>query len=78
NGRGVSYNELGNYNRAIEDLNKAIRLDINFAKAYNNRGFSYDKLGNYKKAIENYKEAIRLDPNYATAKQNLESILRRR
>jgi tetratricopeptide (TPR) repeat protein len=44
--RGVAYNNLGQYQRAIEDYNEAIRQKPDFAYAYNNRGFVYLKQGN--------------------------------
>ena len=55
------------YDRAIEDYNKAIALDQNRAMAYNNRGRVYYYKGQYERAIEDYNKAIVLDPNYADA-----------
>ena len=62
--------ELGQYERAIEDLNEAIRLDPQYANAYGHRGSAYGKLGQYEWAIEDFDEAIRLDPQYAEAYNN--------
>jgi tetratricopeptide (TPR) repeat protein len=53
--------------RAIADYNEAIRLDPEFAMAYNNRGSAYGANKDYDRAIENYNEAIRLDPDYVEA-----------
>ena len=56
------------YQKAIEDLTEAIRIDPKFAKAYYNRAYIYSELGEYQKAIEDYTEVIRtaspLDPIY--------------
>jgi tetratricopeptide (TPR) repeat protein len=41
NNRGIAYADLGEYHRAIEDYNQALRLDPAFASAYVNRGFAY-------------------------------------
>ena len=70
NNRGKAYNDLGEHQRAIEDLNEAIRLDPKLAWAYNNRGNAYNELGEHQRAIEDLNEAIRLDPKLAWAYNN--------
>jgi tetratricopeptide (TPR) repeat protein len=67
--RGNAYKDLGQYQRAIEDYNEAIRLKPDDV-AFNNRGIAYTKLGQYQRAIEDYNEAIRLTPNLAAAHYN--------
>ncbi|MFQ5924663.1 MAG: tetratricopeptide repeat protein, partial [Dehalococcoidia bacterium] len=57
----------GEFERAIEDLDEAIRLDPRVAMSYGNRGFAYYNLGEFERAIEDYDEAIRLDPQDAVA-----------
>lgn len=57
--RGTIYSNMGLYEKAIHDLNEAIRLMPIYANAYNNRGLVYDKLGRYEEAIENYNEALK-------------------
>jgi len=56
--------------RGIEDFDEAIRLDPQYAKAYNNRGLTYCDLGQFERGIEHYDEAIRLDPQHAEAYYN--------
>jgi tetratricopeptide (TPR) repeat protein len=58
--------------RAIEDFTAALRIDPNYANAYNNRGNAYDDKGMYDRAIEDYTAALRIDPNHPNAKTNLE------
>lgn len=70
NNRGVAYDDLGQYQRAIEDYNKAIRLKPNNADAYYNRGLAYKELGQYPRAIRDFDQAIRLKPDYADAYYN--------
>ena len=53
---------LGQLERAIEELDEAIRLDPQDAGAYHKRGIAYHQLGQYKQAIQELDEAIRLDP----------------
>ena len=68
--KGLNYAESGEYQLAIDNLTKCIKLkpeDRNLTVAYNNRGWVYDELGNYKDAIADYTRAIRIDPDYAMA-----------
>jgi len=53
----------GNINSPFEDFNKAIALNPNYTKAYNNRGITHGKLGQYLLAINDFTNAIRLDQN---------------
>ena len=71
NNLGISYNKKGQHDRAIEDYNKAIAIDPNYAHAYYNRGTVYgrDKV-QYDRAIEDFNKAIQLDPNFAQAYYN--------
>ncbi len=67
NNRGVSYLNLKQYARAIQDFDKAIELDPAHASSYNNRGNSYSRLKRYNRAIQDYNKAIELDPGLAAA-----------
>jgi len=46
---GYEYNSLGQYERAIQDFDEAIRLNPQNAGAYHNRGVAYGRIG---KSIE--------------------------
>jgi tetratricopeptide (TPR) repeat protein len=72
--RGIAYGQSGQYEKAIEDFNKAISLKPDYYKGYNNRGFAYFKIGKYQMAINDYNEAIRLKPNYAKAYVNRSNV----
>jgi hypothetical protein len=52
------------------NLAQAIRLDPNYASAYNDRGNAYRHKGDYARAIADYTQAISLNPNYASAYNN--------
>ncbi len=65
--RGSDYQIAGAYNRAIEDLNKAIDLKPKYVQAYFNRGSAYRGKGVYDRAIADYSKAIELNPDYALA-----------
>ena len=63
--RGTSYFRLGQYQHAIEEYDKALKMDPNDAIGYYNRGLSYRRLGQYQRAIEDCDKAIELDPDNA-------------
>jgi tetratricopeptide (TPR) repeat protein len=69
--RGVAYAEKGQLDEAIQDYNKAIILNPNFALSYKNRGTAYTKLGNYQQAIEDYIMAVTLNPQDIGSYNNL-------
>lgn len=58
--RGVAYGEKGEIDLAIEDYNKTIQLNSNFADVYNNRGYAYREKGEFERAVEDYNQAIQL------------------
>ncbi|RLG44327.1 MAG: hypothetical protein DRN81_04785 [Thermoproteota archaeon] len=68
--RGFSFCNLGQYEKAINDFNKAIEIDPSDAVAYTNRGTAYDNLGQYDKAIDDYNKAIEINSRYAEAYNN--------
>ena len=70
NNRGISYRGTGQFDLAINDFNKAIKLDANYRDAFNNRGMVLADLGKYKEAIADYTTSIKLDPNYWYAYNN--------
>ena len=53
------------WDAAIRELSKIIRLNPEDAKAYSKRGGYLEKKGDYDKAIDDYSNAIRLDPKDA-------------
>ena len=65
--RGRALSDEAQYGRAIEDFDRAVRLDPDYPDAFNHRALAYAGLGDYERAIKDFDEAIRLDPNYAIA-----------
>ena len=63
NSGGDKYDKQ-NYKGAIQDFTKAIELNPNYTKAYNNRGFAKAELQDYRGAIQDYNKAIEINPNY--------------
>ncbi len=68
--KGIEYYALGQYEKAIQSYDNAIRLDPENGSAYNKRGVARAVLGQYGKAILSYDNAIRLDPENGSAYYN--------
>ncbi len=67
NNRGITHSEKGEYDIAIKDFDKAIKLKPDYAEAYNNRGNIYDEKGDFDKAIADFNMAINYKSDYAEA-----------
>jgi tetratricopeptide (TPR) repeat protein len=65
--RGGAYLRERQYDRAIQDLDQAIRRDPNYAPAFQSRGTAYSLKGQNDRAIRDFNQAIRLDPKSATS-----------
>jgi tetratricopeptide (TPR) repeat protein len=65
--RGGAYIRKGQYDRAIQDLDQAIRRDPNYAQAFQSRGTAYSLRGQYERAIGDFNQAIQLDPKSAAS-----------
>ena len=60
--RGFVYDDLKNYDRALADYDKAIRLDPRDGEPYYVRGVTYDHQGDSPRAKADYRKAVKLDP----------------
>lgn len=65
------FSEEGNYNEAIELLDKAIQKDPKYLGAYINRGTDKSALGHFEEAIMDYKKVLDLDPKNTLALFNI-------
>ena len=77
-GKGLGWDRLQDYHKAIQNYDKGIELNPQHAGTYNNRGLAKDDLKDYAGAIADYNKAIELDPkdtvyynNRGIAKYNL-------
>ncbi len=70
--RGDQSSDIKDYDHAIADYSQAIRLNPDYAEAFNNRGLAYSLSGKTEmaKAIPDYSQAIKLRPTYAYAYNN--------
>ncbi|PKL73825.1 MAG: hypothetical protein CVV29_01490, partial [Methanobacteriales archaeon HGW-Methanobacteriales-2] len=68
NYKGVTFDSLGEYNKAIECYDIVLKKDPEFVLSWNNKGISFDNLGNHgeypiyhKKAIECFNKVLKMD-----------------
>lgn len=64
---GQAYSKNGDYDKAIEEFNEAIRLNPGLAAAHYNRGEIYFQRGDYAQAIRDFTRTIDLSPDYTFA-----------
>ena len=62
---GVDLQLQGKLHEAIDEFDRALKLDPSLAMAYMNRGMAYLDLGQPQRAIEDLDQAIKLDPKDA-------------
>jgi tetratricopeptide (TPR) repeat protein len=70
NNRANAYINKGDNDRAIQDLDEAVRIDPNYATAYYNRGIAYNNKDQHERAIQDFDQAIRLKSDYIAAYNN--------
>lgn len=68
--RGLAAMEMGRFDGAIQDFNKAIALDPSDYNAYVNRGLLFIESGQTDKALEDLDKAISLNPGSFEAYSN--------
>lgn|GEM_PF-2407005 len=61
--RAGAYGDREEYDRAIEDLYKAVELTPSVAEIYMKRGTFYNRSGHYRKAVEDFTVVTRKKPN---------------
>ncbi len=67
---GIGFCGTGDYKKALEPLNAAVKLDPKMTDAYLFRGLTYRKLNKYNEAMEDYNKIISLEPNNKKAFNN--------
>ena len=69
-GLGVEYMRRGEYDKALEKLDKARQADPAYPLTYNSYGVLYQQLGDPQRAEQNFKRALQLDPNNSATMNN--------
>lgn len=65
--RGTSFYKKNALDKALEEYNKAIKIDSNRFEVFYNRGNLYFDGENFDKALEDFGRAIGINPNYSEA-----------
>jgi len=69
--KGFKYQLVENYDSAMVEYQRAIKLDSTYVQAYLNLGVVYTEKGMYDQAIEAYKKILRYIPYHTKAYYNL-------
>jgi tetratricopeptide (TPR) repeat protein len=78
NDRGVAFQGMGDYRRAIDDFDRAIEIDPHLAVAYLGRGVSWKFLGDHDRALADQIQAVALAPRNADAYAELGTAYQRK
>lgn len=73
--RSQAYLELQEYQRTIQDCNKAISLKPKLPTPYSNRGVAHSKLYQYELALQDFNHAIEIFPSFVQAYINRAALL---
>jgi len=74
NNLGDLYGRRGEFEKAVEEFQRAIELKPGYADAYHNLGNTYQQMGKVDEAIESFEKAIEASPNLWQSYQNLAAI----
>lgn len=69
--RGFAFTNKGKHLDAVLLYRQALKVDPNFADAYNNLGWSLAKMGFYSEAVPALEQAVHIQPGYNRAINNL-------
>lgn len=67
---GLSYLQRGDYEIAMEKLDKALKQNPNLPSAHNTIALLYQRLGETDKAEKHFKDAVNRAPDYSEAQNN--------
>ncbi|WP_017295451.1 serine protease [Geminocystis herdmanii] len=65
--RAKDYYEQGEYEKAIDEYNQALKINPNFAESYFYRGSTYGTINKYDNAISDLNQALKINPTFAHA-----------
>ena len=73
-GLGWEKNLAGDYDGALQCLDRALKLPGDDANAYSDRGVVYQNLHRYEEALNDFNRAMALKPNFADAYNNRSNL----
>ena len=73
---GVLVSQLGEHEKAVDHLERAVRLQPEAGAFHTNLGVVYEKSGHSGKAVSSYRRALELDPESAGANNYLANALK--
>jgi len=68
--RSVELADSGQYDEALDLINRAIKLDANNANSWYNKGIIIFKMGRYQDALNSFAQAVDIDPEFTEAWYN--------
>ncbi|MBN2055242.1 tetratricopeptide repeat protein [bacterium] len=68
------YLEAGEYEKALDMLDKALFAEPGSAEIYNNMGIAYSYLGDISRSRASFRKAVQLDPAFPQAHNNLGTL----
>ncbi len=71
NNMGLAYYNKRDYQKAIENYQKALKFFPSYSLCYENLARAYEAISSFQEAIESYKKSIYHAPNYPTSHFNL-------
>ncbi|MEK9627775.1 MAG: tetratricopeptide repeat protein [Nitrospinota bacterium] len=71
NNLGEAHDKLGNYDKAIEEFQQALKINPNYFFGLNNLGNVYGKQKKYNEAIPFFQKALDQKPDYSPAHYNI-------
>jgi len=74
--RAATYFDAGEHDKALEDLDRIIRLNPRSIKALGNRAYILEQLGRYDEAIRDLNDILEQDANQLMAMKHLGFIYR--
>jgi Flp pilus assembly protein TadD len=74
----LEYYRAERFQDCIQAARQALRLNPNYAEAYNNIAAAYNSLGQYDDGIHAAQQAVCLKPDFTLARNNLAWALKRR
>jgi type IV pilus assembly protein PilF len=72
---GIAYMQEGQYQQALDKLNRARIAQPDYSPTYNTLGVLYQRLGEHEEAEKYYRHAIKLAPSDSTALNNYGQFL---